>query len=76
MSDAFLLILLQMSIVKIVELLLKIEVKDDIRADIITANINPTEKMKPIISHTVNLVSTGPIIGSIMVILLLVSLDT
>jgi len=40
-SDEFFLILLQMSIVKMVLLLLKIEVKEEIKADIITANIKP-----------------------------------
>ena len=40
-SEAFLRILLQMSIVKIVDPLLNMEVSDDIRADIITANIKP-----------------------------------
>ena len=43
MSDAFFLILLHISIVKTVELLLNIEVKDDMSADIITASIKPTD---------------------------------
>ena len=40
-SLAFFLICLQMSMVKIVELLLNMEVREDMRADIITANIKP-----------------------------------
>ena len=40
-SEAFLLILLQMSMVKMVELLLKMEVREEMRADIITASIRP-----------------------------------
>ena len=43
MSDAFFLILLHISIVNTVELLLNIEVKDDMSADIITASIKPTD---------------------------------
>ena len=43
MSDAFFLILLHISIVNTVELLLNMEVKDDMRADIITASIKPTD---------------------------------
>ena len=42
MSDAFFLIRLHISIVNTVELLLNIEVKDDMSADIITASIKPT----------------------------------
>ena len=40
-SEAFFLILLQMSIVKMVLLLLKMEVREEMRADIMTANIKP-----------------------------------
>uniref|UniRef100_A0A0B6ZRS2 Uncharacterized protein n=1 Tax=Arion vulgaris TaxID=1028688 RepID=A0A0B6ZRS2_9EUPU len=40
-SVAFFLILLHISIVNIVLLLLKIEVREEIRADIITDNIRP-----------------------------------
>jgi len=42
-SDEFFRILLQISIVKIVELLLKMEVRLDISDDIITANIKPVK---------------------------------
>ena len=41
MSEAFLRMRVQMSIVKMVEDELNIDVSDDISADIITANINP-----------------------------------
>lgn len=40
-SEAFFRILLQMSMVKMVLLLLKIDVRDEIKADIITASIRP-----------------------------------
>ena len=40
-SEGFLLNLVQMSMVKIVEEELKMEVREDIRAAIITANIRP-----------------------------------
>ena len=41
MSDAFFLISFQMSMVKMVEAELKIEVREDIRAASMTANIRP-----------------------------------
>jgi len=47
-SLAFFRILLQMSIVKIVELELKMDVKDDMRAEIITASIRPEINTVPI----------------------------
>lgn len=43
-SLAFFLNCLQISIVKMVELLLNIEVREDMRADIITASIKPTNR--------------------------------
>lgn len=59
-SLGFFLILLQMSTVKIVLQLLNIDVRDDMRADIITANMRPRapEIDKYKILHSLHLEST------------------